>query len=387
MLSERGTHMEQMTVTAKIQISVSGTDRALLDNTISVYRDACNYVSDYIFRTHDLKQFSLNKVLYSDLRERFGLKSQMAQSVFKTVIARYKTILENQKEWIKPSFKKPQYDLVWNRDYSLTQNCFSVNTLAGRVKLPYFTKGMDKYFDHTVYKFGTAKLVNKHGKYFLHIPVTYDIEDANLSDVCNIVGIDRGINFVVATYDSKHKSGFVSGKTIKQKRAAYSKLRKELQMRQTPSARRRIKAIGQRENRWMQDVNHCVSKALVESNPKHTLFVLEDLTGVRNATERVCTKNRYVSVSWSFYDLEQKLIYKAKQNQSTVIKVNPRYTSQCCPVCGHIEKANRNKKLHLFTCKNCGYKSNDDRIGAMNLYRMGINYLEDSQVPSTVTVE
>lgn len=379
--------MEQMTVTAKIQISVSGTDRALLDNTISVYRDACNYVSDYIFRTHDLKQFSLNKVLYSDLRERFGLKSQMAQSVFKTVIARYKTILENQKEWIKPSFKKPQYDLVWNRDYSLTQNCFSVNTLAGRVKLPYFTKGMDKYFDHTVYKFGTAKLVNKHGKYFLHIPVTYDIEDANLSDVCNIVGIDRGINFVVATYDSKHKSGFVSGKTIKQKRAAYSKLRKELQMRQTPSARRRIEAIGQRENRWMQDVNHCVSKALVESNPKHTLFVLEDLTGVRNATERVCTKNRYVSVSWSFYDLEQKLIYKAKQNQSTVIKVNPRYTSQCCPVCGHIEKANRNKKLHLFTCKNCGYKSNDDRIGAMNLYRMGINYLEDSQVPSTVTVE
>ena len=379
--------MEQMTVTAKIQISVSGTDRALLDNTISVYRDACNYVSDYIFRTHDLKQFSLNKVLYSDLRERFGLKSQMAQSVFKTVIARYKTILENQKEWIKPSFKKPQYDLVWNRDYSLTQNCFSVNTLAGRVKLPYFTKGMDKYFDHTVYKFGTAKLVNKHGKYFLHIPVTYDIEDANLSDVCNIVGIDRGINFVVATYDSKHKSGFVSGKTIKQKRAAYSKLRKELQMRQTPSARRRIKAIGQRENRWMQDVNHCVSKALVESNPKHTLFVLEDLTGVRNATERVCTKNRYVSVSWSFYDLEQKLIYKAKQNQSTVIKVNPRYTSQYCPVCGHIEKANRNKKLHLFTCKNCGYKSNDDRIGAMNLYRMGINYLEDSQVPSTVTVE
>ena len=387
MFNERSTHMEQMTVTAKIQISVSGTDRALLDNTISVYRDACNYVSDYIFRTHDLKQFSLNKVLYSDLRERFGLKSQMAQSVFKTVIARYKTILENQKEWIKPSFKKPQYDLVWNRDYSLTQNCFSVNTLAGRVKLPYFTKGMDKYFDHTVYKFGTAKLVNKHGKYFLHIPVTYDIEDANLSDVCNIVGIDRGINFVVATYDSKHKSGFVSGKTIKQKRAAYSKLRKELQMRQTPSARRRIKAIGQRENRWMQDVNHCVSKALVESNPKHTLFVLEDLTGVRNATERVCTKNRYVSVSWSFYDLEQKLIYKAKQNQSTVIKVNPRYTSQCCPVCGHIEKANRNKKLHLFTCKNCGYKSNDDRIGAMNLYRMGINYLEDSQVPSTVTVE
>ena len=78
----------------------------------------------------------------------------------------------------------------------------------------------------------------------------------------------------------------------------------------------------------MQDVNHCISKTLVDNNPKHTLFVLEDLSGVRNATERVRTKDRYVSVSWSFYDLEQKLIYKAKQNQSTVIKVDPRCTSQ-----------------------------------------------------------
>ena len=379
--------MEQITITAKVQIVATDTDKVLLNKTMSVYCDACNYVSDYVFRTHDLKQFSLNKILYSTLREKFSLKSQMAQSVFKTVIARYKTILENQNEWIKPSFKKPQYDLVWNRDYSLTQNCFSVNTLNGRVKLPYFAEGMSKYFNHSIYRFGTAKLVNKHGKYYLHIPVTYDVDESNISDICNVVGIDRGINFVVATYDSKHKSGFVSGKAIKQKRANYSRLRKELQMRHTPSSRRRLKAIGQRENRWMQDINHQVSKALATGNPKHTLFVLEDLTGICNVTERVKTKNRYVSVSWSFYDLEQKLIYKAKQNQSSVIKVDPRYTSQCCPACGHTEKSNRNKKIHLFTCKNCGYTSNDDRIGAMNLYRMGINYLADSQVPNTVVTE
>ena len=379
--------MEQITITAKVQIAATDTDKVLLNKTMSVYCDACNYVSDYVFRTHDLKQFSLNKILYSTLREKFSLKSQMAQSVFKTVIARYKTILENQNEWIKPSFKKPQYDLVWNRDYSLTQNCFSVNTLNGRVKLPYFAEGMSKYFNHSIYKFGTAKLVNKHGKYYLHIPVTYEVEESNISDICNVVGIDRGINFVVATYDSKHKSGFVSGKAIKQKRANYSRLRKELQMRHTPSSRRRLKAIGQRENRWMQDINHQVSKALATGNPKHTLFVLEDLTGICNVTERVKTKNRYVSVSWSFYDLEQKLIYKAKQNQSSVIKVDPRYTSQCCPACGHTEKSNRNKRIHLFTCKNCGYTSNDDRIGAMNLYRMGINYLADSQVPNTVVAE
>ena len=261
----------------------------------------------------------------------------------------------------------------------MVNGCFSVNTLDGRIKLSYYAEHFEKYFDKNTYKFGTAKLVYKHNKYFLHIPVTFEIPDADLSNISNVVGIDRGINFVIATYDSKHKSGFVSGKTIKQKRAHYSKLRKELQMQQTPSARRRLLSIGQRENRWIQDVNHCVSKALVETNPKNTLFVLEDLSGVCSTTERVKTKNRYVSVSWAFYDLEQKLKYKSAIAGDSVINVNPAYTSQTCPKCGHIEKNNRNKKLHIFCCKNCGYKSNDDRIGAMNLYRMGIEYLVESQ--------
>ena len=39
------------------------------------------------------------------------------------------------------------------------------------VKLSYFADGMSKYFDHTIYKFGTAKLVNKHGKYYLHTTI------------------------------------------------------------------------------------------------------------------------------------------------------------------------------------------------------------------------
>lgn len=54
--------MEQITITAKIQIVATETDKVLLDETMSVYRNACNYVSDYVFHTHDLKQFSLNKV-------------------------------------------------------------------------------------------------------------------------------------------------------------------------------------------------------------------------------------------------------------------------------------------------------------------------------------
>ena len=374
----------QQTITAKLQILVNPSDKQIICDTMKAYSDACNYVSDYIYKTHNLSRYSVQEATYYQVREIYGLRSQMAVSCVRTVIAKYKTILENQKEWIKPVFRLPQLDLVWNRDYSINKNndIFSVNTLNGRIKVEFYKNGFEQYFNDNC-KFGTAKLVNKHGKFFLHIPITYEINELTISKVSNVVGIDRGIRFIATTYDSKGKTTFYDGNAIKQKRGHYKALRKELQQVRTPSSRRRLKAIGQRENRWMQNVNHCISKALVESNPNGTLFILEDLTGIRSATEKVLVKDRYVSVSWSYYDLEQKLAYKALKNHQLIEKVNPAYTSQTCPKCGHTERANRDKHKHLFCCKNCGYKSNDDRIGAMNLHRMGIELL----VPDAVTME
>jgi IS605 OrfB family transposase len=298
----------------------------------------------------------------------------MAQSAIKTVIAKYKTIFENQEEWIQPYFRKPQYDLVWNRDYSLHNGLFSVNTLIGRKKVTFKTDAMEQYFDGS-WSFGTAKLVYKQNKWFLHIPMSKEIENFSDSNMDRVVGMDTGINFLAVSYDSDGKSQFYTGKPVKHHRAECIKTRKELQRRGTPRSRHRLKMIGSRENRWMQDVNHCVSKALVESNPKNTLFVIEDLTGIRTATERVSLKRRSVTVSWAFYDLRKKLEYKALKYGSKVIAVDPKYTSQACPKCGHTEKQNRDKKHHVFKCKHCGYRSNDDRIGAMNLYNKGIEYL------------
>ncbi len=128
------------------------------------------------------------------------------------------------------------------------------------------------------------------------------------------------------------------------------------------------------------DVNHQVSKALIDRGGENTLFVVEDLSNVRKATERVRKKDRYVSVSWSFYQLRSMIEYKAALNLSKVIAVDPAYTSQACPMCGHTEKGNRNKKTHTFCCNSCRYTSNDDRIGAMNLQAKGIEYLAEMAV-------
>ena len=371
--------MQNVTITAKIQLHSTDEQLSLLIDTARAYTKACNFVSKHIYKTHDLTMTSVNKALYQTIRKTFGLKSQMTQSAIKTVIARYKSLESNEHEWTNVVFHSYEYDLVWNRDYSLSKDgTFSLNTLSGRVKTTFDKLGMEQFFDGK-WKFGTAKLVNKHGKLFLHVSVTKTFNLLTDSDVSSIVGVDRGIRFLVTSYDTNGKTTFYSGAQVKQKRAHYKDLRSELQRKQTSSARKRLKQIGQRENRWMRDVNHCVSKALVETNPSGTLFVLEDLTGIRAVTEGVRLKDRYVSVSWAYYDLEQKLKYKAYMHGDKVIKVNAAYTSQTCPECGHVYAGNRDKHNHIFKCRKCGYTSNDDRIGAMNLCWKGMEYLAESQ--------
>lgn len=363
-----------VTITAKIKITPTPEQVELFQSTSDAYRRGCNLVSEFAFENGVFRQIPLHNAVYRQVRDEYGLKAQMASSVIKAVVAAYRTAKSNGHKLSLVTFKRPQLDLVYNRDYSLRTGIFSLNTLEGRVHVPHETGGMEQYFDGS-WKFGTAKLVNKYGKWFLHIPMTKDIPQVETGNIERVVGVDLGINHIAATYNSEGKSEFYNGRPVKHRRAHFKTIRSEMQTKGTSSARKRIRTIGNRENRWMTDVNHRVTKALIDQHGENTLFVLEDLTGVRNSTERVRVKDRYVNVSWAFYQFRTMLEYKAKLHNCRVIVVDPAYSSQTCPKCGHTERANRNKKLHLFTCKNCRYSSNDDRIGAMNLHRKGIEYV------------
>jgi IS605 OrfB family transposase len=371
-VSEKAT----ITLTAKLKIHPSEAAKTQLLHTFLAYKKGCNRISNTVFKTKQLQQPVLQRMVYHDLRSEDGLKSQMAQSAIKTVIARYKSARTNGHPWTCVLFKRNELDLVWNRDYSLSKTHFSVNTLDGRIKVAYERKGMEHFFDGT-WEFGTAKLVYKNKNYYLHIPMTKAIDETDANTIRQVVGVDFGINFLLTTYDSKGKTTFINGRPIKNKRSHFKAVRKGLQKRQTPSSRRKLKNIGNRENRWMTDINHQTSKALVNRYASNTLFCLEDLTGIRGATEKVRKKDRYEIVSWAFYQLRTMITYKAQLKGSTVVAVDPRHTSQQCPKCGHTERANRIKKLHRFCCKTCGYRSNDDRIGAMNLWQKGVQWVSE----------
>ena len=88
-----------------------------------------------------------------------------------------------------------------------------------------------------------------------------------------------------------------------------------------------------------------------------------------------------ISIHGVFFDLANKLIYKAHERGAEVLTVSAAYTSQRCPRCGQIRKASRDHELHQYHCSYCGFTTNDDRIAAMNLYDLGKRYLSGNEQP------
>ncbi|MGN0274397.1 MAG: RNA-guided endonuclease TnpB family protein [Chordicoccus sp.] len=410
--------MAEIVRTMKLHIHPTSEQEKALCLTTEVYRRGCNLVSEYIFgHDFELNSLRLQKVLYASLREDVGLKSQMAISCIKTATARYKTVQTQLKqhpykykdednkwqsipktlEWLqKPVlFSRPQADLVRGRDYSFVgkdkaagQPLLSLNTLEGRITVPYEAPAAFAAYFAGGWEFGAGKLVSLKGKWYFHIPMTKEIPDEAVFDrenVRHVVGIDRGLRFLATTYDEKGRAGFISGKGAMKKRAIFQNVRDELQAKGTKSAKRALKRISGRENRWMSDVNHRISKTLVSRYGEGTLFVLEDLTDVTFNEENLSSRNadgRRNLRSWAFYQLEQFLTYKAEQNGSMVLKVDADYTSQRCPKCGKIRRENRDHKHHAYVCDCCGYRSNDDRIGAMNIQTLGTLYISGDEHPT-----
>ena len=443
------TSQETLALTLKLKILPESQNQvALFKQTMTTYKDACNIVSQYIFDNIPkaaetksmpslLSAMNLQKVakidnerIYTILTTNLGLPSQIACEVFKTVVSNYKTVqtmlkkqtvasdykydddgnillYEKGKHKGEPKlayiykdltflqkplcYKKPQLTLPATRSYSLVNDFSkaSISTINGRIKLSVkLTAKQKELFTNPEWKRGRARLVQTGNKWFLHVSFTKNVSKPDIALFGNIIGIDAGLRQIMTIYNTKTgQTFFENGQAIAKKRRNYAKKRQSLQSKNTKSAKRRLKQLSGRENRWMTDVNHCLSKTLVSENP-NTLIVVEDLTNVTFDTVNHRKKeNRYEHHSWAFYQLQQDIAYKAREHSSYVIKVNPAYTSQRCPKCGTICKENRDKTNHIYHCNNCHYQSNDDRVAAMNIVQLGQMKQEGVKKPSFKTYD
>ena len=199
-----------------------------------------------------------------------------------------------------------------------------------------------------------------------------DLPDKPEVVVDGFLGVDLGIAKIATTSDGK----YYSGTKVKNLRRRNFKLRQKLQAKGTKSAKRLLKRRRRKESRFATDVNHCISKRLVQvAKGTHRAIVLEDLKGLRERAKKGTRKTvnktmRQALSGWAFYQLRRFIEYKAKAAGVAVIYVDPRNTSRTCSKCGHVDKKSRKDQEH-FVCTACGHALNADINAAINIANRG----------------
>lgn len=341
-------------MTAKVKLLTTPEQHAALLATLERANEACNYISEMAWDTQTFRQFSLHKLVYFQVREKYALTAQMAIRCEGKVADSYK-LDKNTKRTFRPH-GAIAYDsriLKWKLD----KFSVSIWTLSGRQEMLFSTG--ERQLEWLKFQQGESDLVCSGGKFYLL--ATCEVPEPTPDDVEGYLGVDMGV--VELATDSLGKP--YSGTPVKQVRRKHRRLRKSLQKCGSRSAKRKLKKLSGREARFARDTNHVVSKAIVETAKHNRLGIaVENLTGI---TKRVRVKKaaRDDLTSWAFFELKSFLEYKSRLAGIPLVEVDPRNTSRTCSVCGHCEKANRKTQAE-FACKACGYSANADFNAAVN---------------------
>jgi len=343
-----------MKLTAKVKLNPTVEQFHALKKTMEVANLACNYISEQAWNEKLFSRVPLHHLVYYPVREKFELSAQVVVRCISKVVDAYKTGHKTQRNF-RP-FGAISYD---DRILGWKEHSVSIWTVDGREKIPFVCGERQKELLQS--RQGESNLAFINNEFYLL--ATCDIEEPEPQDVHDVLGCDLGIVNLVATSDGE----IFSGKDIEENRRKYEHRRKNLQKKQTKSAKRKLKKISGKQHRYQKHTNHVISKQLVKNaQDTNCAIALEDLKGIPNSRKRFRRKQRNKFSNWSFYQLQQYIKYKAKLAGIPVIMVDPKNTSRTCPVCGCVDKANRSSQS-LFSCIQCGFSANADYVASLNI--------------------
>lgn len=343
--------------TIQIGIDTNPEQKQSLLKTMEGFNMACNEIT----RFGKMSEFDLHGACYYELKRR-GFNSQISMNAIKSVSAAWKHA-ETQPEF------DPHSSVHYDGDGLKVKNgIVGITTLDGRLKLPLRLSEFHKERLSRGRICDGGKLCWRKGMLF--IAVTIEEESPEQAPIKDVLGIDRGR--VNIAWDSKNN--VYTNPKIEEKRRYYKSLRGMYQKVKTKNSRRHLVKLSGRERRFKKDVNHCVSKALVQTaKGTSSAIALEDLKGIRKRTT-VRRNQRDAQQKWAYYELGTFVDYKALKDGVPVVYVNPRRTSRRCPACGKTSKKNRVSR-DLFKCIRCGYDAPADYVGALNIRTKGARKL------------
>jgi len=339
---------------APIKLVATKEQRASLLKTLRAANAACGEISDYAWEHKLYSKFSIQKYVYHQTREKTDLAAQVVVRCIAKVAACYKRD-KKRKHSFRPTSAQPFDDRIFR---ICDDDVVSIWTLDGRIKVPFVCGEYQRKM--LVSRKGEVDLQLKGCDFY--IVVTCDVSEVPMIEMVDALGVDLGI--VNIAYDSD--GNCFSGEGVEKIRRIFSHRRRNLQKKKTSSARRKLRAIAGRQARFQRDTNHCISKAIVQKAKRtDRAIALEDLKGIRSRAT-ASRRQRARMANWGFAQLRSFIDYKAKMAGVPVFLVDPRHTSQTCPLCGHVDRSNRRIR-DSFCCRSCGHAGAADHIAARNI--------------------
>lgn len=344
-----------MKLIAQIKLQPTEQQSESLYRTLLAWNEAANYISGVAWERRSFRAYDLHHATYYAIREKFGLAAQAAIRVIAVVADAYK--LDRK---VKRTFRRMGAMTYDNRilSWALPKSQVSIWTLDGRERMTFVCGDKQRELLESLQ--GECDLIYRDGSYYLHQTCNV-IEDESF-DPSGWIGVDFGIVNIATTSDGVNFAGAEILGVRKRRR----RQRRRLQAKQTRSAKRRLRSLSGKEERFAKDVNHQVSKQIVdEAKRTGRGIAVEDLTGIRDRVT-VRASQRDNLHSWGFAQLRVFLEYKANRAGVPMVAVDPRNTSRTCPACGCVDKANR-KTQSDFSCVSCGHAGHADYIAARNI--------------------
>ncbi|MFP3265305.1 MAG: RNA-guided endonuclease TnpB family protein [Acidilobus sp.] len=352
----------ELTVTVRMKVSPEPESGQAILDLMRRYRDALNYSIRVIIASKALSLTKAHRLLYKELRERYGLPAIIAVDCYREAIAIVKSWLRNPKRGDMPTAKGLSMWLTHELGYRVKGGYVE---LAGGYRLRVI--GWDRRYDN--YPNREARLVFRDGEFTLYIfkraprPAKYAPKGVLAVDV-NERQVVVGNSSVEQRVETPVERALRYRRLAERLQVKYSSSRYSAWLRRR-GIRRRVRHFHRKARNIIEDWARKTSHMIILLAKQGQLAVArEDLTGLIESLRELPKEHRTALIALGYRRLGLWMDWQAEKNGVPIFVVDPANTSSTCPRCGTklVEVGYRRLR-----CPKCGFEADRDSIAVLNI--------------------
>ncbi|MGI0069947.1 MAG: RNA-guided endonuclease InsQ/TnpB family protein, partial [Nitrosopumilaceae archaeon] len=321
-------------------------------------------------------KYKLHYQLYHKLRLASPFHSKYVYGALECAAARLKLYKKTLKK--KPNAKKPYVSknhlILDNQSYKIEEDKIRITIEPAKHLFIKLTEYVCQKLKDT--KLGSVVITSDK----IIISYSKDIPEQRPS---NFIGIDRNLNNVT-TCDLQGNCIVHDLSKAQRITVLYSTVKSKFKRNDSRIRKKIFQKYGRLQKNRVHNILHCTSKKIVSQNAG---IVMENIKGIRKLYQKgngQGTRHRAKMNSWSFYEMQRQIEYKARWLGLPVKYVKAGGTSTRCARCGSKLVPEEHRMMFCPLCKS---SVDRDVNAACNILLRGTQVVPDGTAGEAVMTE